>query len=392
MSSKIPNTDNDLNSFLKETNQNQKIDTYYNQVDIIKAFAIISIVLGHTITHNIEKISFWYFHMGLSVPFFCIVMGFNMSLSFKRRNYENLNQMYSKEYISSRFKRLFIPYIIIYYISVFLVWILFITPAAKLIIENTNSELNDGGMSILAILYWGLPISGPGGGFTAVIFQFVLIFPLLYRLYLYSPRLMVIACFIIEFFFFLFISILFYSSIELFDFNFFFYFRILCYLTFFAMGIWIAEAPNITSKRNLFILIAFPFSVFYLFGWHINLFYGYDHYMHYFAVFRVIYAVIIFMLLLKYLPPESDNKLYVFLTKVGKRTYHIFLVQIIFYGLGCSFGNIMIILGWDSESNLILFYCIAIILNLFACLILGELFYRFEYNVRKVLFHNLKKA
>ena len=55
---------------------------YYFQLDVLKAIAIAFVVMDHSLTWEIKGSLGSIFWERLSIPFFLLVMGFNMGLSY----------------------------------------------------------------------------------------------------------------------------------------------------------------------------------------------------------------------------------------------------------------------------------------------------------------------
>ena len=122
---------------------------YYLQIDLLKGFAIISVLIMHSfdivtgttglstlivssslnsasfiqmnpislfgLIQTIKVLSLWQ-----AIPLFFVMMGITLGMSFKRHNYFSLKETYSKTYFRSRFIRLYFPYVILFVISLIL--------------------------------------------------------------------------------------------------------------------------------------------------------------------------------------------------------------------------------------------------------------------------------
>ena len=166
------------------------------------------------------------------------------------------------------------------------------------------------------------------------------------------------------------------------------YFNIIRFLFIIALGIWISDENKIGSKKNRFLLIGLPFSIIYLI---LKILYELSYYYHGMTFLRSFYVAFFVLIFFIIIPDSSKLKFYRIFKKVGKETYHIFLVQILFFGAGYSFGHIFIILDWDFNGNVFLFYFISLLLDIIACLILGHFFYIFEQGLTNIIIHNLNK-
>lgn len=95
-------------------NSNKSIRNYYPEIDFIKAFAIVSVVVLHILTFDGSKIflynSFAVYHVWQAVPLFMLISGFTFRLSIEK------NHSVGK-ILYSRIIRLIIPLLVAYLIS-----------------------------------------------------------------------------------------------------------------------------------------------------------------------------------------------------------------------------------------------------------------------------------
>ena len=137
---------------------------YYQQIDILKALAIISVVILHTIPEEYLYSTFAVFHIWQAVPVFMIIMGVNLAMSFKRREYHKLNEMYSLDYLLRRFERIVYPFILFFVLT-------FIFGIIKTIMIGEN-RIYLGALSLIGFL----PVTGPGNYFITLLFQLLIYF------------------------------------------------------------------------------------------------------------------------------------------------------------------------------------------------------------------------
>jgi len=333
--------------------KNQPLSSHYLQIDILKAVAIIMVILLHSLSLAFQELIFYRFHLILAVPIFCIIMGLTAALSHKKYDYKMLNQLYSRDYFTRKFKRYIIPFIIIFVISGFLAWLVLTKDLGAIVSNNIPSERFSYRFTEPFYYIFGyLPLSGYGNYFLTIIFAFIFIGPLLYRIFLFNPKVMIILCFVFEIIFLIIISLPF-------KLGYYYYFLIsLRYLSFFGLGLYISANTNLFSKSNLFILIGLPVSILCIISFRYGLFgltkiFNGNLSMISFPIsFYVCFIVLLFF---KLIPSVSDKRIYNFIANIGKRSYHIFLVQILFFGSGYSFGNILIILGTYNHLDEISF-------------------------------------
>lgn len=58
---------------------------HYLQIDLIKAVAIVSVIILHSVPSSITASTISFFTMEQAVPVFLLIMGLNGTMSFKRR-------------------------------------------------------------------------------------------------------------------------------------------------------------------------------------------------------------------------------------------------------------------------------------------------------------------
>lgn len=346
---------------------------HYLQVDLLKGLAIIFVIVGHTISFtsikSLNLISFIFIlTIFQAVPIFFLLMGRNMASSFKKRGYKNLNQIFTKTYFKRRLRRIVYPLIIAFIISAVI------------------------GVFCQKTLYFGLfnligqlPLFGPGNYFISIILEFIIIFPLIYVMFEHYPNLTLISCFLINLVFEL-ISKQYILSPD----GFYLYgASILRYLFLICLGLCLIKFDfNKSLFQNRLIILGFVLSMAYLF---ISFFLGgISQYFiptyQYTNVMASFYPLILVILCLRYFPSKSSAIPINLLALIGKASYHIFLVQIIFFGIGLSllenriFINPTSLLNYLNQSNYInafLIIFIAILINLSLCITFGLMFYYF---------------
>ena len=353
-------------------------NTHYLQIDIIKGIAIIGVIIFHTLPENLPGnllITSLSIFSVLGVPIFFTIMGLNAAMSFKRRGYETLSQMYNKKYIKSRFERLFYPFFVIFLLSAVLGFLL-------------KKNLYIGFLSILGYL----PLTGPGNYFISIAFQFVFVFPLLYYIYKKNPKFMLILTFVLSFVF----EIL-ANQIPVLENNSYLYKAcILRYLFIMGLGIWIVDNFDINSLKTVlkrkFILIGLTVSVVYImaftiFKWNFAYFQPSWQPQNVISFF---YPLIICLIFLRYLPSVS-GKISSLIGFIGEASYHIFAVQILVFGAGLSMAPLMGKLGLQHSYNLYLLGVIALIGNIIIAVALGSLIFILEKNFREYRFKKNNK-
>jgi hypothetical protein len=355
---------------------------HYFQLDVLKAIAIAFVVLDHSLTWNIKHAIGGPFWERTSIPFFLIVMGFNMGISFRYSGATTLRELYSREYFSRKVKRYVFPFILLYALSIL----------AGLYFESL--EFNQ-----YSLIGW-LPFWGPGNWFIPVLFSSIFVFPAVYWAFTKSPKVTVLLCFLSEILlqFIMFIAAplvlvngrYVYVSAEAAFLTMIIRTNILFLLPAVAMGLWFSSGFDLKDKRNRFMAAAFPLSFIYLFSYQffdfrfaiIDGIYKYNLIWGDYTFLVYPYSALIFLLAMNYLPSEPQNRLHEFISKIGRATYHIFLFQIFYFSIwyfnNPRFGNV----GFGSDVLLHLpFYLV----NLAVTFIGGLAWYTMEHRSPKTV-------
>ena len=336
---------------------------HYLQIDILKALAIISIIVLHTIPSNMVKHPMSIFIIYQAVPIFFILMAINASMSFKRHKYDVLTSVYP-DYLKGRFERVIYPLIIL--------WILSLIMGILL-----SKDVYFGIMTFVGYL----PLSGPGNYFISILIQFVLIFPILYKLYKYNPKYLLITGFILNFVF----EILSTQISFLSDNSYWYRACILRYLFLIILGMWLVdnfESANLKSlikKKN--VLTGLIVSIVYItgvsiFSWKFPYFQSSWQPQ---TILSFFYPLIICAIGIRYLPSVPNN-IWNCIGLIGKASYHIFLIQILFFvsGLQLIFYDLSLQNTFNSVTLLV------VTVNITILIILGLLFYYMDLKVSPV--------
>jgi len=231
-----------------------------------------------------------------------------------------LKLYYSKKYLSDKFKRIIIPFLFVFVISLFIG-----------IITGQNYYL--GPLSFIGVL----PTHGAGNYFVSMAIQFIILAPLMYFLYRKSPGYLLFVAFFINICFEIICPYVSQSP----EFQTLYAFCIIRYLFAIALGFAIAdtfiqrEKVNLAAKKYWFIILLIPISVSYLLMTiiypGISLFKGNGSIQN---VLTFSYALLLVVLFLNY--PWRDytkNRTFSYLSLIGKASYHIYLVQMLYFGI-----------------------------------------------------------
>lgn len=389
---------------------------YYLQIDLLKGFAIISVLIMHSfdivtgttglstlivssslnsasfiqmnpislfgLIQTIKVLSLWQ-----AIPLFFVMMGITLGMSFKRHNYFSLKETYSKTYFRSRFIRLYFPYVILFVISVILALV-------TVILFNLEIFTN---LSVLNFVGY-LPIVGPNFGlyFITLVFEVIFIFPIIYLAYKKNPKLTLIIVVIID---------IIYQIIAFYYINDFI--NSICIIRFISaltIGLWISDqsfnfnnsVDKLITIKNFIIdykvlvslaIIGFFYLLlwyFFYMGYLTSYLYPIPYLNHNFSIFScqnvISFFYISVLIILGFLifPNKSRNILIIKLSDVGKVSYHIFLIQIIYFNFFYIFFPVNNLSTIDKLT--------IIVGNVLISIILGFLFYYVEQKISSKVF------
>ncbi len=335
-------------------------------IDAIKGIAIIFVVIMHTMPIDLEDQIYLGFHLQQAVPLFCLLFGFNYARSRNSDQRVNLSKLLSKTYFLDRFKRILIPFFITFAFSLLLGLIF-----QKLVLRPT-------------IIIGIFPFTGLGNYFISFILEMIVLSPFLYFIYRKSPIFFLIGMYVVEFIFDIVVR-----QLPVFSQDMMFYSCcVVGFFSFVALGFWLSDNQKIIARRNLFILILVPVSVLYLILYH-----GFDLQFPFFVsnalnenLFMSFYTGFIFLLLYNLLPKKVTSRLGHLYQLIGQASYHIFLVQILFFGLMTLVPDFWI--QWNMEQFGIL--VIKFIVSVGICLSVGLAFYFLDKKLQNLLFKSHK--
>lgn len=338
--------------------------------------AIIAVLINHSFYKILPTGSpILIFTIYQAVPIFLIILGINAGMSFKRRKYVHLTQMYSKEYFKNRFERLMPPFIVAFITSIILGLLM-------------KSQLYFGILTLIGYL----PSGGPGNYFISIVLQFVFIFPIIYYSYRLSPKWTLILSLLISFFFAS--LLLFFIPIQKFlPPHAYLYLQSACSLKClfaFTLGIWVSDYLNNNNLNTLIhkksIKIGTIASILYMSvvpifkSLKVLTSVAFEKILPLFVTLAptLFYPLILCLICLKYLPSESDSKTLNFFGLIGRASYHIFLIQIVYFGSGMA----LIVENLSPQISIIL---TTYILNVIILIALGLLFFTAESKIKNWL-------
>jgi len=309
------------------------------QIDFLKAAMIFLVIFDHFVSWNIKNnigVALW---ERISIPVFLVILGFNMGHSFKEKGYTTLKQLYSWSYFKNKILRYIVPFLILYAASTFIG--LFMYGFDFIAMYDTQYYPEHG---IVNLFYLILPFWGPGNWFIPVLFQSILIMPLLYWAFTKKPIIALILTFVVELVMQIIAFFLagegFASWEEYYQFLHVYSLlsnSILFYLSAVGLGMWFSQNHDLQHNRNFFMWILYPISLAFIVAYQ---FFGFQFVIdgtrflrgdYTFMVFP--YSAFLVLLALKFLPKTSDLWISRKISLIGKSTYHILLTQILGYGM-----------------------------------------------------------
>lgn len=359
---------------------------YYFQLEVLKAIAIAFVVMDHSLTWEIKGAMGNVFWERLSIPFFLIVMGFNLGVSSKYRNVNRLRDLYSLDYFKRKIKRYVLPFIILY--------------MGSIVLGVTVGYIDTSEYLLLGYL----PFWGPGNWFIPLLFGSIVVFPIVYWLFDRLPLVTVGLCFLSEFILQYILSILYPAASSEFDSFIITAIRvnILFFLPAIGLGLWFSRGFDIKDKRNWFIFPYLGISVFFMFDYQTGIissipgafgetisgiqeFIRGDYTLLFYG-----YAAFFFLVAMVVVSRTPSGPFTRFVQRIGKSTYHILLFQIFWMSIVYwttlpeatmhhFIPDFEVLLGWTTPVFYIPFY----LLNLGVSFAGGMIWYEVE---RRILY------
>lgn len=314
----------------------------YN-IDVLKACAIISVILLHTLPWKERFLIGAPFHIWQAVPVFMLLIGYNFSNSSILKGYTSLKDVYQWSLVRRRVLNIFIPFFIIALVRLVLQFIL-------------NDQVN--WQSFITGIFMG--DFEHGGYFIPVMIQTLIIVPILFVILRKNIKrntiLLLIFTYILDW------------GVILYNIRGDLY-RILVirYLFVIVLGLWLGMKKDKIDYRKLLLLALGSFiyiTSIYYFELNTTL-ETYWQAQHGPAYFWTLLIVIIF---LKFFTINSENLLMNCLSRIGQASYHIYLVQMIYYWLINQYVYKM-----SLGAHMIL--------NILVCSLLGILFNKINNHV-----------
>lgn len=324
---------------------------FFRIIDSIKAISIISIIILHSLDSTIRLQFGVPFIFNQAVPFFILIASINRMYSYYRKdisfakykiNYYQLNNIC--HYIS---KRLIIPYLL-----VFLLYIL-------------ANYIYYGEYNYNYILFDFIGKIGYGGYFVFLFISIYLLFPLCLQIFkMFSLNVCLFVCLFVDTVFVLLpMPSIIYNILP---------FR---YIAIVFIGIYVCESPYLKNKC---VFSGLLLGVFYIFidRYFIQIKWSGSHTLAYG------YTLYVFMLISNFMKNHVKEKIIEFCGKIGKASYHILLVQIIYMNLTYKLVENSLFVKNFSEGWILIYVIFA---NIIICVVSGYLYYLLDMQLKKYI-------
>ncbi len=257
----------------------------YNSIDALKGFAILSVLLLHGLKSQILYDSYARFHIWQAMPIFMILLGVTLGLSIS-------TPFIFIQYIKSKFYRIILPFLILFIISLLY---------GEYIIGSVDIGLG----SFIGIL----PVSGSGNYFITLMFQFIIISPILLYLYRKHPQQTILIM--------ISINIMYEYAFNDYRYNYLYAAFIGKWIAYIGMGLYISKymVNNKQIYINWYLKMWFVISFIYIMYEPID----------FQRVISIGYPLVFIILAINY---NISNK---WMEYIGKRSYEIFLAQIMIF-------------------------------------------------------------
>ena len=274
----------------------------YYILDSLKALAIIFVITTHFSISRADRLMLGFpFWIVMAVPIFMFVSGFVNAASMSKKGISTFSDCYSKRAMVGKLVRFLVPFLLIAAAEIFL--------SDKIVLKS----LDDG------IRFFFQGAKGPGGYYVMLMVQFMFMCPAIYFVMKKNPKKGIIIAFIFTLLYEIFCSVnnvsyTFYTQLIL------RYVFIIAFGTFLCLNtekvsIWWYIASFILGTAYIIAHDYFGYASPVIRMWQTTSLYG------------VLYLVPVLALIMRFLSQVRIPPL----EWIGKRTYSIFLVQMVYY-------------------------------------------------------------
>lgn len=318
----------------------------YHSRDFLKGICILFILVTHYAWEETERLRYLFpFWIDMAVPIFMIISGFVYTKSFLKKNINTLEKAYSIRIILGKFIRYSVPFIIAFIIEM----VVFNVSGANINIWQMGKSFFRGGV-------------GPGSYYYPIMIQFIVYFPIIFVIVQKNDFNGVFICALINFAY-EFLRRMYDMPVGEYRLLVFRYTLLISYGSYLAMGNYKRHIR--LSRLSFFIGIMYII----IFGYM-----GYTPPITNFWTKTSMWAGL-------YIIPISGalifnkklcNKL---IEIIGKASYNIFLVQMVYYNHAKAIYRILQIKKWG------------VLINIVICLSVGVIFYFVETPITRLV-HN----
>lgn len=273
-------------------------------LDYLKAVCVIMVIITHY--DWTDKTSpFFTMLINMAVPVFMIVSGYNFAMSNRKRAEGKWSRMYGWSMIKPKLIRFLAPFFTICLIEIFLLF------------------MEDKSINPLRIFLLGA--YGPGSYYVPVMLQLLVVFPVIYMLTDKNAKLGLISAGVA--------NLMFEAAVVLFEIDTYYYrLSIGRYLLLIAFGCYLYLHPEHRMKRSQ-LTVMFVIGIAYLVA-----VFGFDRELVLFEHWKTtampvafyIFPIVI-LLFRKFYHSRIPGAVGKFMTWVGQASYHIFLIQMVYY-------------------------------------------------------------
>lgn len=312
----------------------------FHSIDFLKGICILFIIITHYAWKETERLRYLFpFWIDMAVPIFMIISGFVYTKSFLEKDISTLEKAYSIRNILGKIIRYSVPFIIAFII--------------EMVVFNVSGARHYNVWQMGKIFFRGGV--GPGGYYYPIMIQFIFYFPIIYAIVKKHDFNGVFICAFINFLY-EFLRCMYGMPVEEYRLLVFRYTLLISYGSYLAMG---------NYKRHMKLLgLSFLIGIMYIF---IFRYVGYTPPITNFWIGTSMWACL-------YIIPISGTLIFnkKFCNKlveiIGKASYNIFLVQMVYYNGEETIYRIVQIKNWGGR----------LLINIVMCLSIGVLFYFVE--------------
>ena len=336
------------------------------QVDLLKGLAIVCVLIQHCLTMPMLDASWYLLHIGQAVPLFMVLMGYNARRSAQAAR--SPAPLYSGRYFQKYFRRILYPFCFILAGNLAFAWL------DSLVYGRPAPQLD------YSLFLGRLPAEGVGNYFVPVLFQFILVFPLLNRWRDKHPPSFVWGCLALDVAFELLcrdlplgqpLTAFLYTGC------------LLRYLFAVALGVWLAQVrPDGRLTAGEWAGVAASLGL--LLAWYAanGSWQPFNPLSGGISCLIAGYPLGLAALGLRFLPVTPRRAAGRLLAAFGQNSYHIYLVQMLYFISIYRFLDLLVfskLMPGDGR------FLVAMAVHVPACLLLGRLFQRVESRVWELL-------